>query len=116
MGFDLVNTHPSRENPLGIEFPGMTFTEDMNSPNWVGYLVTKRKEETSPLLVYDYAVGGHTVSGIENQVSRRFLPHVGIKPNWAPWNAKDTLFSMRFAITEDPFTHEMFRSHLGWHK
>ena len=46
----------------------------------------------SPIIVYDYAVGGHTVSGVEHQVMKQFMPHVGRKPEWAAWTAVDTLF------------------------
>ena len=87
---------PTPERPLGIKFPGMTWAEKDDEgndlPNWVGHLVTSRTSAGNPLLVYDYAVGGHTVSGIRTQVQTVFLPIVGMKPAWAPWTAKDTLF------------------------
>jgi len=99
--------HPSASEPLGIPFPGVTFNHP--DPNWVGHLISKysprprfdpsaKPDEQdpayveSPLLVYDYAVGGHSVDGVRFQVSNRFLPTLGTKPLWAPWSAEDTLF------------------------
>jgi hypothetical protein len=46
------------------------------------------------LLVYDYAVGGDNVLGLEDQVKKRFLPHAGRQPDWAPWKSDNTLFGM----------------------
>ncbi|KAI0807391.1 SGNH hydrolase-type esterase domain-containing protein [Fomes fomentarius] len=81
---------PTDENPLGIEYPGVTWAERA-MPNWVGYLITEYSPYTR-LLVYDYAIGGHTVEGVRTQVQANFLPRVGEKPSWAPWGAQDTLF------------------------
>lgn len=53
---------------------------------------SKREDRSSPILVYDYAVGGHNVSGVKNQVETQFIPHVGRKPEWAPWAPENTLF------------------------
>ena len=66
---------------------------DSTNPNWVGHLVASRLREDKKLLVYDYAVGGHTVSGVKHQINNWFLPHAGKKPEWAPWTAGDSLFS-----------------------
>lgn len=93
---------PTQDEPLGIPFPGHTWTEDeetgqstygtSNLPNWVGHLIVKRKEEGHPLIAYDYAVGGNTLTGVEVQVEQWFLPNVGANPDWARWDEKDTLF------------------------
>lgn len=68
---------------------------DSTNPNWVGHLVTSRRlrAQQQPLLVYDYAVGGHTLSGVQSQINLWFLPHVAQKPDWAPWTADESLFS-----------------------
>ena len=66
---------------------------DSPNPNWVGHLVMSRLRALQPLLVYNYAVGGHTVSGVKSQIDLWFLPHVGKKPDWAPWNSDESLFS-----------------------
>lgn len=93
----------------------MTFNE-LDQPNWVGHLITKysplprfdpsvEEDELdpayldSPLLVYDYAVGGSTVAGVRDQVEKSFLPKLGLKPASAPWNAEDTLFSQSTFIS-----------------
>lgn len=103
VGYNIDSPVPSEENPLGVMFPGRTFAEDgerggasygkSTLPNWVGHLVTMRKEDGFPLLVYDYAVGGHTVREVRWQVQKQFLPLAGKRPAWAPWNAEETLFS-----------------------
>ncbi|OBZ75362.1 Thermolabile hemolysin [Grifola frondosa] len=85
-----MSAHPTGDQPFGIEFPGITWAEP-GMPNWVGHLVTEYSLHTH-LLVYDYAVGGDTVSGVRKQVQVKFLPHVGAKPHWAPWVASNTLF------------------------
>lgn len=88
----------------------MTWAE-ADKPNWVGHLITKycphprfdpAKEEQSQeyrdhaLLVYNYARGGDKVDGVQRQIQRFFLPKVGKKPEWAPWNADNTLFCKKF--------------------
>ncbi|PPQ87976.1 hypothetical protein CVT25_001055 [Psilocybe cyanescens] len=98
---------PSATDPLGIDFPGLTYNES-GLPNWVGHLITKycpeprynpenRDKQTeawnnSPLLVHDYAKGGQTVAGVQSQIANLFLPTLGKKPKWAPWTAQETLF------------------------
>lgn len=64
------------------------------APNWVGHLVEIVKEQrgASSLLVYDYALGGDTVEGLKRQIHHDFLPHLALKPDWAPWSPEDTLF------------------------
>ncbi|KIJ69721.1 carbohydrate esterase family 16 protein [Hydnomerulius pinastri MD-312] len=81
---------PSLEEPLGVEFPGETSAETGKS-NWVGHLITADSPDP-PKLVHNYARSGDTVIGIQKQIQDRFLPEVGKKPDWAPWNGDDTLF------------------------
>lgn len=81
---------PTQKNPLGVEFPGMTFAEP-GKPNWVGHLITEFKPNPS-ILVHCYAVGGDSVHGVVRQVQRRFLPVLGTQPDWAPWTSSDSLF------------------------
>ena len=73
--------------------------------NWVGHLITEYTY--SRLLVYDYAIGGDTVAGVQRQIRVNFQPRVGEKPSWAPWTAEDSLFSetifQPLRSTEHPF-------------
>ncbi|KAI0362113.1 hypothetical protein OH77DRAFT_1416330 [Trametes cingulata] len=96
--YNNVSTYPSDEAPLGIEFPGVTWAEPA-MPNWVGYLVTEYSPYTK-LLVYDYAIGGDSVEGVRRQVQVNFLPRVGEKPEWAPWEAENTLFITWIGIND----------------
>jgi hypothetical protein len=99
---------PNATRPLGIEYPGLTWNEE-NEPNWVGHLITEYcpapryipdQDEngqdpaylSSPLLVYDYAQGGDTIAGVQQQIRHWFLPKAGKKPNWSPWSANTSLF------------------------
>ncbi len=90
VGYTRRSSHPTPEEPLGVEYPGNTFAE-WNKPNWVGYLI-KEFTPGRQILVYDFAVGGQLSSGVINQIDRGFLPYAGKKPDWDPWNAVDTLF------------------------
>ena len=111
VGLQYSRSLPTAVQPLGYKFPGLTFNEP-DEPNWVGHLITKYsppprfdpslKEHEhdpayleSPLLVYDFAVGGATVAGVRDQVEKYFLKGLALRPAMAgvPWNAEDTLFS-----------------------
>ena len=90
---------PTKEKPLGIEWPGLTsctapHDPTVCEPNWVGHLILKRRDAGQPLLVYDYALSGDRVPGLKRQVDSQFMPHVGQRPACAPWISEDTLFSM----------------------
>lgn len=80
---------PTEDNPLGVQFPGMTWAED-GEPNWVGHLVTNYPP--APLLEYNFARGGDTVIGVRGQMERGFMLHLAGKPDWCAWNASYTLF------------------------
>ncbi|KAH9951458.1 SGNH hydrolase-type esterase domain-containing protein [Amylocystis lapponica] len=95
---------PRAEDPLGVAFPGSTYTEH-DTPNWVGHLVTNYSNH-GPLLVYDYAVGGDTVAGVSQQVREMFLPRVGSHPFWAPWGPSDTLFITWVGINDCAWADE----------
>ncbi|KAJ7187241.1 hypothetical protein C8R46DRAFT_1059212 [Mycena filopes] len=88
---------PSAEEPLGVKFPGITFADD-GQPNWVGHLVKdfapNDDDDGSPagLLVYDYAQGGSRVHDVRRQIQDMFVPHIGLKPEGARWEAEDALF------------------------
>lgn len=66
------------------------------------------------MLVYDYAVGGHTVSGVRSQVEHWFLPNVGQRPEWAPWANANSLFGVYLAnaLSSSYLTHS-FQSDMG---
>jgi len=91
IGYPNFYPRPDKEHPLGSPLPAYVWTESKDKPNWVGHLVSKHKANPD-LLVYNYAVGGDNVRALENQVKKRFLPHVGIQPDWAPWKSSNTLF------------------------
>ncbi|TFK29984.1 hypothetical protein FA15DRAFT_699550 [Coprinopsis marcescibilis] len=106
--------HPTPLQPLGTPFPGNTWNEE-GLPNWVGHMITKyspgprfnpsRVEQdeayrADPLLIYDYACGGDRVDGVKRQIQRLFLPIVGTKPNWAPWNESNSLFVTSIGIND----------------
>ncbi|TDL21459.1 hypothetical protein BD410DRAFT_789564 [Rickenella mellea] len=92
VGYSSKEPHPCKERPLGVEFPGRTYNEP-GEPNWVGHIVRDLSPcSSSPLLAYDYAVGGQDVHGVGWQVDKLFLPDVGKKPEWARWCEEDTLF------------------------
>ncbi|KAF4610298.1 hypothetical protein D9613_010476 [Agrocybe pediades] len=93
---------PTSSQPLGIEFPGATYNEP-NLPNWVGYLITHPRFGTlseeqgsysveSQLLVYDFAIGGGTVSSVRYQYDRLFLPMVESDPELFSPDTVNTLF------------------------
>lgn len=93
--------HPSKDRPLGVDFPGTTYAEP-GEPNWVGYLTRDHSPsgdfESDPLLVYDYGLGGQTVNGVKYQVEYMFLSDMGMEPKWVHWTAEDTLFSTCFEV------------------
>ncbi|TFK81887.1 carbohydrate esterase family 16 protein [Polyporus arcularius HHB13444] len=94
VGYDSQSPHPTPENPLGVEFPGITYCEP-GKPNFVGHLVRQvnaHRENTSSILAYDYAIGGERADGVRRQVRQQFLPSLAPKPDWAPWRSNDTLF------------------------
>lgn len=92
-----MSKHPTPDRPLGVGFPGFGYMEP-GTANWVGHLITNYANH--PLLVYDFAVGGDDVSGVRKQVQARFLPHIGEKPEWAPWRDSDTLFVTWIGIND----------------
>ncbi|OCH86251.1 hypothetical protein OBBRIDRAFT_890618 [Obba rivulosa] len=109
VGYSSSAPHPTEEQPLGVEFPGtLTWTTE-DEPNWVGYLVSKylegRPAGRRPI-VFDYAVGGSTLAGVSHQINRHFLPTAGQKPDWAPWDASDTLFITWVGINDCAFAGE----------
>ena len=96
VGYHPRNPFPSESEPLGVPFPGQTWTEsdpmsDSSNANWVGHLVTFRRKDGKSLLVHDYAVGGHTINGVKSQIENWFIPHAGKRPSWAPWHANNRL-------------------------
>ncbi|KAH9843044.1 uncharacterized protein C8Q71DRAFT_233062 [Rhodofomes roseus] len=97
VGYDYRSPHPTLENPLGVEFPGYTWAEP-GKANWVGHLITEHA--LSPMLVYDYALGGDRVDGVRRQIERGFIPHLAPRPHWAPWTEQDTLFATWVGIND----------------
>ncbi|KAI0769080.1 hypothetical protein BD413DRAFT_629120 [Trametes elegans] len=113
VGYNSKSPHPSSDRPLGVDFPGTTWcghydkaTGTMTSePNWVGHLVSHAQSNRdglgSPLLVYDYALGGDMVAGVARQVHGDFLPHLATRPaRAAQWVGGDTLFATWVGIND----------------
>jgi hypothetical protein len=108
IGYSSNEPHPTAANPFGVPYPGDDLWTDVAGddkhpqlqPNWVGILISKyvpgqkyiEHHQRSSMLVYDYAIGGDMVAGVGIQINRQFIPHVGQKPEWAPWASEDTLF------------------------
>ncbi|KAI0065396.1 hypothetical protein BV25DRAFT_1821796 [Artomyces pyxidatus] len=101
VGYDARCPKPSSENPIGLPLPGITYNEP-DKFNWVGHLITSYCNNRSDILVYDYAIGGQTVSGVCNQVDRQFLSSIGPKIGKA-WNASDALFVTWVGINDCAF-------------
>ncbi|KAI0093706.1 hypothetical protein BDY19DRAFT_918418 [Irpex rosettiformis] len=88
---------PTETNRLGalVPFPGTTWNEP-GKPNWVGHFLSKPGVNTS-LLVYDYAIGGHTVNNMRFQVLEEFVGTVNERPSCTP---KDSLFVTWIGIND----------------
>ena len=67
----------------------------------VGYLVTEYS--LSPLLIYNYAVSGSTVTDVRMQIESYFYPKTGSKPRPVPWTAENSLFGERLPTSGDTF-------------
>ncbi|KAJ7717971.1 hypothetical protein B0H16DRAFT_1610024 [Mycena metata] len=102
VGYDPSCDLPTPEEPLGVEFPGITYAEP-DSPNWVGHLITNY---SPTLLVYDYAKGGARVYNVKSQIQATFIRHIGQRPPWAPWAAEDTLFVSWVGINDAAWSGE----------
>jgi len=93
-----TSKHPSPDLPLGVIFPGTTWTGQRDEPNWVGHIIHMYKEPR--LLVYNYAVGGAMTDGVIHQITKRFVPGVAKHPDWAPWKENDTLFIFWIGVND----------------
>ncbi|KAG8983884.1 hypothetical protein FRB94_010463 [Tulasnella sp. JGI-2019a] len=82
------NSEPTEEKPIGVDWPGYTWSDDQ--PIWVNHLINIYAEKT--LLVYDYAEGGHRVLNVAMQVRKSFLRGAGRKDRDNAWTAEDSLF------------------------
>ncbi|KAJ7025596.1 hypothetical protein C8F04DRAFT_1046409 [Mycena alexandri] len=102
VGYDPSCDLPTLEEPLGVEFPGITYAEP-DGANWVGHLITNY---SSTLLVYDYAKGGARANDVKNQIQATFTPHTGQRPPWTPWTAEVTLFVSWVGINDAAWSSE----------
>ncbi|KAL2174104.1 carbohydrate esterase family 16 protein [Thermothelomyces heterothallicus CBS 202.75] len=106
-GFDVTGTKPSASNPLGNPpLPGWTASGGLN---WVGFLVSEFN--TSTTLSYNFAYGGATtnativppyqptVLSFIDQVAQ-FSGSIASKPDYAPWNADNALFSVWIGVND----------------
>lgn len=100
-------THPSAANPLGNPaLPGYTASGGLD---WVGFMVTEYN--ASLLLSYNLAYGGattdatlvapyaSTVLSFVDQVNE-FSTSLASKPDWAPWQAQDTLVGVWIGVND----------------
>lgn len=67
----------------------------------VGYLVTEYS--LSPLLIYNYAVSGSTVTDVRMQIESYFYLKAGSQPRPVPWTAENSLFGERLPTCVDTF-------------
>ncbi|KAG8945383.1 hypothetical protein FRC04_000833 [Tulasnella sp. 424] len=84
-----TSPQPTKERPLGVEYPGTTWTEQ-NEANWVGHLINQYTHSNP--VVYNYAVGGHTLKGYAQQILRGFLDGPGQEDSGVGWTAENSLF------------------------
>ncbi|KAJ7242921.1 hypothetical protein C8J57DRAFT_64542 [Mycena rebaudengoi] len=105
VGYDhLRDPAPTREEPLGIKFPGETYAE-WREPCWVGHLICNHSPNPN-LLIYDYAEGGANVFDVKEQVQSIFLGHIGHKPESAPWTPSDALFITWVGINDAALSND----------
>ncbi|CAE6436999.1 unnamed protein product [Rhizoctonia solani] len=91
--FDMITMenapNPTADLPLGVPFPGDTWT-DGEKPNWVGYLLKTWPFE-QPLLIHDFAIGGDTVPRMEVIINGPYQDLVGRRckcnEHWKPANS-----------------------------
>ena len=103
MGYNSKSPHPSPERPLGVPWPGNTWCERPDLPNWVGHIVqmmSTQRKDSPEVLVFDYALGGDTVEGVRRQIHCDFLPHLAARPPWATWKESDTGFMTWVGIND----------------
>ena len=105
MGYEGGIHTPDTQRPLGVAFPGDNdeMWHEPGQPNWVGHLISKyappprydhdsesskqtESWHSSPILVYDFAVGGENVYGVSRQCHDAFLPNRR-QMNWTTDNA-----------------------------
>ncbi|KAJ7083606.1 hypothetical protein B0H15DRAFT_850115 [Mycena belliarum] len=105
VGYEYAFCIPTRDEPLGVPFPGATYAEP-GEPNWVGHLITNYAPGDAPLLVYNYAKGGAQVHNVANQVRVMYAAHIGApeRPEWAPWTSADTLFITWVGINDSAWS------------
>ncbi|CAE6449682.1 unnamed protein product [Rhizoctonia solani] len=80
---------PTTDLPLGVPFPGSTWTEG-EKPNWVGHLLDTWPFKR-PLLIHDFAMGGDTVRDMEAAVNGPYHELVNSRckcnEHWKPENS-----------------------------
>lgn len=133
VGYSPDESPPGEIEPLGVEYPGNTFADGANwvtlpeiavcfcaylpSIRQVGFLATEYNKST--LVVFDFAKGGETTKNLRYHLEEEFLPHIGDKPEYAPWSASNSLFGERSSYTHYLFfmwNSRTFFSHLDRHK
>ncbi|ESK94571.1 cellulose-binding gdsl lipase [Moniliophthora roreri MCA 2997] len=115
---------PSVSKPLGVDFPGVkgTMWNEAGTSNWVGHLITQYAPEPryspnaaaiqdayreKPLLVYNYAVGGDTMSGVQFQIDSCFLAGDFKKlERYNYWDPNHALFVTWIGINDCAYSHQ----------
>ncbi|KAJ1311189.1 hypothetical protein OPQ81_009690 [Rhizoctonia solani] len=91
--------YPTIELPLGVPFPGYTWTEG-EKPNWVGYLLNTWAYER-PLLVHDFAMGGDTVRNMEVAINGPYQELISSRCKCNEhWKAANSLFIFWIGIND----------------
>ncbi|KAF7303687.1 Lipase-GDSL domain-containing protein [Mycena indigotica] len=104
VGYDFASHVPTTEEPLGIPFPGETYTEP-STPNWVGHFITTCAVENK-WVVFDYAVGGASVHDVWHQVKFCFKDDIADASSKADWATENTLFVTWVGINDSAWTSE----------
>ncbi|KAJ5773509.1 hypothetical protein N7457_008405 [Penicillium paradoxum] len=102
--FSIDGTQPSAENPIGNPTLGTGTTS--GGTNYVGYLTTLYN--TSPVLSYNFAVGGATIDNrivdtkvkdVTTQVGEFELAY-GKRPASTPWTSENAVFGFWIGIND----------------
>ncbi|KAG8874118.1 hypothetical protein FRB98_008629 [Tulasnella sp. 332] len=96
VGFPPPCPEPTKDQPLGVEWPGQTWSDD--KAIWVAHLISSYAKNT--ILVYDYAVGGSCAGDVGFQVNKYFMQGAG-NAECDGWQPDDSLFAVTWVGVND---------------